>query len=286
MKKYLMIASAVVWLIQGACASLPSKRCLAADRVAREAGLEKMLVKTDPFVLTAYYRLGKQGGTLHIYIEGDGYAWVTPRRISGDPTPRTPMVLSLAAGDSAANVVYLARPCQYTDEKLNSRCEAFYWTKGRFSEPVVSSINQAISYFAEKVKAPGVDLIGYSGGAAVAVLAAARRRDVVSLRTLAGNLHPDLVNDYHGVSALEGSRDPFEEAPKISHVPMRHFIGTNDKVIPSSVARGFAEKTGDTTHQSITEVKGAAHSEGWRGQWQELLLLPLYRSGDSKAPGP
>ena len=140
-------------------------------------------------------------------------------------------------------------------------------------------MDTAISHFARKAQAGEVHLIGYSGGAAVAVLIAARRGDVRSLRTIAGNLDPPAVNAYHDVSSLKGSLNPAEVAGAIKGIPMRHFIGTQDKVIPTFIAQSFADRTGDTLHRSVSEVNGADHSHGWRERWRELLRLPLHREG-------
>ena len=42
-----------------------------------------------------------------------------------------------------------------------------------------------------------LELIGYSGGAAVAVLLAARRNDVKIIRTVARDLNHELMSEYH-----------------------------------------------------------------------------------------
>ena len=261
------------------CATSPTRLSSEVDDIAFQHGFQKELVTSDPFVLTTYCRLEKKGEPIHFYIEGDGYAWVTPSRISGNPTPRTPLVFSLAIEDPSANVVYLARPCQYTPEELNREFDSYYWTRGRFSEAVVKSMNEAVSHFVQKAQAADVHLIGYSGGAAVAILIAERRDDVKSLRTIAGNLDPKAVNKYHGASSLEGSLNPLDYLDKIKEIPMRHFIGTKDKIIPSYVALSFADRTGDTTHQSISTIDGATHSRGWQDRWPELLSLELHHEG-------
>lgn len=258
------------------CATISSEhRFAAAQEIARRARFTMTTVKTNPFVLTAYYRISESGKPMHIYIEGDGYAWVTSRRVSGDPTPREPMLLSLAAEDPAANIVYLARPCQYTQAEKNPQCEEFYWTSGRFSEEVVRSVDQAVTYFVQKTRAPGVDLIGYSGGAAVAVLIAARRKDILSLRTIAGNLDPELVNKYHGVSPLKGSLNPLEVAEKLASLPQLHFIGGEDEVIPFAVAGSFLKKMGGQGCFQIKTISEASHNNGWVENWRELLEAPV-----------
>ncbi len=262
--------------LSSSCATIsPDVRRSKADNMAELTGFKKEMVKTDPFLLTAYARLSEPGKPIHIYIEGDGYAWVTPSRVSGDPTPRDPMVLSLAAEDPASNVVYLARPCQYTSMGSNPECEAFFWTSGRFSEEVVRSMSQAVSYVAASVKSSEIHLIGYSGGAAVAVLIAARRQDVKSLRTIAGNLDPELVNRRHGVNQLKGSLDPLDVADRVASIPQIHFVGGDDTVIPLEVTGSFLEKMGNDRCFQIQSLPEASHKDGWRDHWKELLRLPL-----------
>jgi len=276
MKKYRILAAACFLAIFSSCVSLHETRCLDADLIAYDARLKKTEVKTDPFVLTAYSRIDKKGEPVHIYIEGDGYAWITPTRISSDPTPRQSLALELATKDPAPNVIYLARPCQYTPEECDSACGPYYWTNGRFSEPVVKSVDQAVAYFVKEAGAPGVHFTGYSGGAAVAVLVAARRNDVLSLTTVAGNLDPEAVNKAHDASSLEGSLNPMDFAENVKNIPMRHFIGTLDNTVPSSIARSFAERCGDSSARSITEINRATHSDGWEEHWPELLREPFY----------
>lgn len=258
------------------CATLsPNERRLNADELAFKAGFIKELVATQPFILTSYYRLQETGAPVRFYIEGDGYAWVTPTRPSGNPTPRNPVALQLAAKDPAPNVVYLARPCQFTSEDQNPACEEFYWTNGRFSEDVIRSMNAAVSHFVAQTQAKGIELVGYSGGGAVSVLIAARRNDILNLRTVAGNLDPDLVNRYHDVGPLDGSLDPVEVAPKIFSIPQLHLIGEKDSVIPFGVIESFSKKMGDSPCFHYQIIPGVSHGAGWVENWPRLLSSPI-----------
>ena len=274
------------------CLTVPSseERVSTADRIAREAGFRKTQVRTAPFLLTAYAKIQSPGQPVHIYIEGDGYAWVTRSRVSGDPTPRRPLALELAAGDPAPNVVYLARPCQYTPMEMNLSCEdEAYWTAKRFSEEVVSSMDQAADYFVlgppgqrADVKSPGIHLIGYSGGGTVAALLAARRQDVKSLRTVAGNLDPAGFNEFHEVSPMEeGSLDPMEVAEKLRSLPQYHFSGTEDRIVPPILAENFAKRSGNASCVHVMEVNGADHVNGWTEAWPRLLALPVACQADA-----
>lgn len=278
MKAPAFIPVIVLFFLTG-CLTVPtaSERLSTAENIAQGAGFHPSRIRTTPFLITAYSRIREPGKDLHIYIEGDGYAWVSRNRVSGDPTPRRPVALELATEDPAPNVVYLARPCQYTPIEMNSSCEnETYWTDKRFSEEVIGSMNQAVDKFVKDLQSPGVHLIGYSGGGAVAVLIAARRQDVKSLRTVAGNLDPTRLNEYHEVSPLDdASLDPMDVAEKLSSIPQYHFIGEGDTVVPASMAENFAEKSANTDCVHIKVVNGADHVNGWTESWPRLLKLPL-----------
>ncbi len=277
MRIHRLLPLAAILFLSG-CLTVPSagERLTTADTIAQGAGFHRSRVRTAPFLLTAYSKIQEPGKELHIYIEGDGYAWVTRNRFSGDPTPRRPEALELAVEDPAPNVVYLARPCQYTSQEMNSACQEAYWTGKRFSEEVIGSMNQAVDWFVKNTQSPGIDLTGYSGGGAVAVLVAARRQDVKSLRTVAGNLDPNGLNEYHEVSPMdESSLDPMEVAGKLSAIPQYHFTGTEDPVVPAFIAENFSKRSGKSSCIHIVPVRGASHAEGWTEAWPRLLTLPL-----------
>ena len=258
-------------------AAMPSfmERAYGAQKKACEAGFNKEYVKAGIFTLTTFERFKAPSGSIRIYIEGDGRAWQTRSRLSDDPTPSDPVALGLAAVDPFDNVVYIARPGQFPAPD-SAACDPTYWSARRFSPEVVEAFEKTIDILKEKSGAKNVELIGYSGGAAVAVLVAARRSDVSSIRTVAGNLDPKALCDYHGVSRLDGSMDPMDDAEKTADIPQRHFVGGNDKVVPVFIARSFAAKAGDREDKSLTIVNGASHARGWQERWPELLAVPVH----------
>jgi len=271
----LLPLTAGIILIAG-CVTIPApiERNAAADRVAAAGGFERSRTISGPFTLTSYQRIKNPGAPVNIYIEGDGISWITEWRLSDDPTPREPLVLELASADPAENVVYLARPGQYCAGGPD--CPAEYWSGRRFSKAAVDAMDRAIDEIRQKSGAKEIGLIGYSGGAAIAAIIAARRNDVKSLRTIAGNLDTDAVNRYHRVSALsEDSLNPIDDAPKLASLPQRHYVGSRDTVIPAFIARKFASAAGDSRFDSVTIVEGAGHTKGWRERWQELLAMRL-----------
>ena len=253
------------------CATIPqfSSRYAEADRIAEARNFTKRPIKTDHFTLTSYYRFDLPGKPLTIYIEGDGVAWETKRRISRDPTPRNPLALRLTSIDPSPNVAYLARPGQYADRSYPA-CDPAYWSDSRFSNTVVESMDQAINDLLNISRSKGINLIGYSGGGAIAVLIAARRRDILSLTTIAGNLDSEAVNKYHGVSPMENSLNPIDKAHLLRALPQRHFIGAKDRIIPPSVAKSFVDSAGNPACARIVIIEGATHTDGWIERWPEL----------------
>jgi predicted esterase len=278
MKRKILITAILPFFLTG-CLTVPSgeERLSDADAIAQRAGLHRSRVRTQPFLITAYSRVSESGKGLNVYIEGDGYAWVTRTRVSGDPTPRRPVALELAVEDPAPNVVYLARPCQYTPMEMDPACEdEAYWTDKRFSGEVMDSMDQAIDKFVKDAQSSGIHLIGYSGGGTVAAVVASRRADVKSLRTVAGNLDLAGFTEHHEVSPMaEGSMDPMSVAGQLKIIPQYHFTGSEDPIVPTFIAENFLEKSGNSSCVHVREIKGADHVNGWVEAWPQLLAFPL-----------
>lgn len=255
-------------------AALSILGCATTGNIAGQAGLVKEYIKAGAFTLLTYQRFDHHSDKISIYIEGDGRAWESKHQLSADPTPSNPVALRLAALDPADNVAYIARPGQYSLSGIPG-CDPRYWSGSRFAREVIDSFSMAIDLLKEKAQAQQVALTGYSGGGAIAVLVAAERRDVIALRTVAGNLDPKAFCHYHHVSPLEGSMDPMDIAQKVSHIPQRHFVGSKDLVVPGFIAESFVRQEGDRSLGRITIVDGATHSRGWQQRWKDLLSLSL-----------
>lgn len=243
-----------------------------ADALAAPAHLRRSLVDTRGFVLTAFSRVSRPDAPLRVYIEGDGAAWLSRTEPSLDPTPRQATGLALAASDPAPNVVYLARPCQFTPMAMNPACGIPYWTDKRFARQVVDSMSDAVSRFAARVPGQPIELVGYSGGGAIAVLIAARRADVASIRTVAGNLDDEFVNRLHHVSAMPESENPIDFASQVAGIAQIHFSGEDDATVPPSVAQRFVHAVGNRCAQALT-VSGLSHGGDWHLRWPALLRI-------------
>lgn len=263
-----------ITILTASCAAIiPSlDRQRVADGIAAVGGFHSEDVTTHTFKLRTYHRLSEVRGPLVVYIEGDGQAWLSTRRLSADPTPVDPVALRLAALDPSTNVLYIARPCQYVDDP---GCHPRYWSSHRFSEEVIASVAEAIEKLRARVGSARLHLIGYSGGGAVASLIAARSRHVVDLRTVAGNLDHAILNRHYGVSPLTGSLNPADRAAELAHIPQQHFVGRQDMTVPEFVAESFADKSGDGRCIEISVIDGATHGDGWTERWRSLLSLPV-----------
>lgn len=238
-----------------------------AERLAAAHGLRSVQVRTDPFVLSTFIRRQAVDQPLVVYVEGDGRAWINTSTPSTDPTPRSPVALWLAARDPSPNVAYVARPCQYAAREADSACASpRYWTGHRFAEEVVAATSQAIDSLRAGGQG-GVHLVGFSGGGAIAALVAARRTDVLSLRTVAGNLDHEAFTRLHKVSAMTGSLNPADVAPHLAALPQLHLVGGKDEVVPRAVAESYLRRMGDSPCARVVEVPGMDHLGPWEAAW-------------------
>ena len=206
-----------------------------------------------------------------MYIEGDGRAWRSRRVPSDDPTPKDPLAFRLAVRDPAPKVLYLGRPCQYVSPKSWRRCEPRFWTTARFSLSVVKSMDMALTQAKTLLKADRLHLIGYSGGGALSVLLASKRRDVMSLMTVAGNLDHKKWTHHHQVTELYDSLNPVDVAESVQDLPQCHFVGSEDKIVPPFVVRSFVNRMGNPFGTRLLEISNFNHKDRWVQAWPELL---------------
>lgn len=233
----------------------------------RDAGFVPMRHATGGFMLYGLLRpaRGDRAGRLHVYIEGDGYAWKNTHTPSGDPTPHNDVTLRLAAADpTACAVLYLARPCQYTRD-LSPACATKYWTNARFAPEVISVTNAAIDRAKAQTGAQHVVLVGFSGGGAVAVLAAALRDDVAFLGTVAGNLDHAAWTRLHRLTPLAASLNPRDAAPRVRLLPQRHLSSPGDRIMPPGISAGFCEAVGQPN--ACVQAPGVPHGGPWEEAW-------------------
>ncbi|WP_449117561.1 alpha/beta hydrolase [Pseudomonas viridiflava] len=237
----------------------------ALQQLADEHGRQLQILPGQPFGLAALLpNHVPPAGRLRVYLEGDGHAWASATQPSLDPSPRKLLVPRLAIDDPTPNA-YLARPCQFV---TSPGCKTALWTDRRFSQEVVSSLSQALDLLKQRYGNPSFELVGYSGGAALALLLAAQRDDVTQVQTLAGNLSPRLWAHAQNLSPLTGSLDPLDYSRRLAGIPQRHFSGTLDEVVPTALAQAYRERLRSGVCDRLIVIEGVSHEAGWDGVWR------------------
>jgi pimeloyl-ACP methyl ester carboxylesterase len=273
MRKAFIWAPMVASLFISACSTIPAvpERITSAKQLAAQAGFKESELSNAQFDLVAFSKPSKQvNHVLVIYIEGDGRAWKTASLPSDNPTPTNPVALRLAIQDPRPAVAYLARPCQFTT--LPSRgCSEKLWTNARFSTAVIENMNEAVEKLKRQYGASELMLIGYSGGGAMATLIAAKRTDIKSIITVAGNLDTDTWVKLYRLEPLSESVNPASVARSIRNIPQIHYVGGKDDVIPRAISQSFLQKMGSPNKAKVIELPNYGHVCCWTERWTELL---------------
>lgn len=273
-------------LVLAGCITKPYMRHEVANRVASPAFMIERKIDAAPFEITVYERMHKRNASANVYIEGDGLNWISPSQRSLDPTPKNPMGLHLASFDKAKNVVWMARPCQYSKLiSASTPCDSKYWTNARYSETVVDSMSAALDEIRRRYDIEGFNLVGYSGGGAVAAVLAAKRNDVLSLRTIAGNLDHEVHSEIHGVTGLYNSLNAIDFVDDLRDIPQHHFIGGQDEIVPPAILYSYLQALGPTNCVDYTLIQEAGHERSWVEKWPELMKKKMGCEGGLKSIG-
>ena len=261
------------------CSHLPSpmERHASALSLAATAGWSPTLIPAGHFILQAWVPAGLERapgaanspGTLTVYLEGDGLAWLNESTPSSDPTPSNPLALRLALRHSGA-VAYLARPCQYVQEQNQYNCQPKFWTTHRFAPEVVDATSRALDTLKRQSGARQLVLVGYSGGGAVAALVTAQRRDVARLVTVAGNLDHAAWTQLKRLTPLSGSLNPADFTPQLAPVAQWHIVGERDTVMPPAVVQGYAQRFAVSQTPRVITLAAFNHDCCWADIWTPL----------------
>ena len=202
-------------------------------------------VDAGTFEIATWQHLTNASDPVHIYIEGDGYAFDRHGRPTRNPTPRTHFMRNLASRDDATNVIYMARPCQYI---RGPNCDVSDWTNGRFSNDVIKSMYTAVKTVA---KGRPIVFIGYSGGGFVSGALIKKYPDlnVKKWVTVAGVLNHADWTEYFDDAPLNKSIT----MNGLPHIDQLHYIADGDTVVPNHLSRKWAHPS------DIVVVPNARH---------------------------
>lgn len=258
-------------VLAGGCAGVhdSAARRDQATSIAGSGGLTPVVLETGPACSTPLVAYGRNGpgGTLTVYLEGDGQAYRDRTRPSDDPTPAEPTGLRLAAREPGGKALYLARPGQYLSREVLAGLDPTLWTTQRYAPSTIACLSAALDAAKVVYGAETLRLVGYSGGGALAVLLAARRADVVELVTLAANLDLAAWSELHGLAQPPQWRNPADVAPAVAHIPQTHITGSKDANTPPWLCRRFLSRMGDASRARCLVLDGADHHHGLVEAW-------------------
>lgn len=266
-------------LVAAGCAWSPVAR---SDRLAAAAGAERVTVSGTVYRHVVYRRLpAGEVRDLHVYVGGDGRAFLSRTRVSREPTAGRPLGLQLMLDDPAP-AIYLARPC-YHGTAGDPACSPRAWTTARFSAEVVASMSAALSRLLAEHPQANVTLIGYSGGGVVALLMAARLPRAAAVVTLAAPLDVAEWARRHDYSPLRGSLNPADVSVWPASLRQIHVHGADDDNVAPDMLRRFIGRSGDAA--TFVVLDGFDHVCCWRERWPGLLreLLDGRKAGAAEA---
>ncbi len=306
---YLLGLFALIGGTLSACTLQTELGTQTANHIARPAFMVERFIPAGNFQLKAWERMHAPYDVATVYIEGEGFYWKKdtpekridrldngkpkkksrwfPSNVQTDkklgvntnldinalsPTPNNPVGLHLASRDLSKNLAYLARPCQFIKTPEKKGCSADYWKAKQFAPEVISAYESALSDMASRYDLTGFHLVGYGAGANIAAVLAAKRKDVLTLRTVAGDLNPDFTTQSHNAMPLaSNSVMAVDFGSALANIPQHHFIGAADEIITPGVYHSYRQMVGlsDCVHYSL--VQDADHKRGWVERWPELL---------------
>lgn len=241
-----------------------------ASEIASDANLAPETFKIGKFTIKAWLRHARGSKETRVYFEGDGCAWVEGGTSpSSDPTPINPIGLKLASVDLSKSVVYLSRPGQYETAKIT---EQKYWTSHRFSPEVILAYQVILRQLKARLKAKKWHFLGYSGGAAIALLVASKTQNIAQITTFAGNFAPHEWTNCRSLSQLSGSLSPMNFTKKLRKIQQIHYVGAKDDVISLQSSQSYIHKLKGENSWQLIKVADFQHDSSWHVLWRELCL--------------
>lgn len=243
-----------------ACASV-GNRIETAQSLQNKYSYTSSIYQTSNFPLYSARpnQLAYGQDTIAIVIEGDGYAWVSRSQVSGDPTPKNPIGLHIAA-NMPQQAIYLARPCQYIRA---ARCQSRYWSVDRFAPDVLRSYNEVISQIKAQYGTPQTQfhLIGFSGGAYLALNMAATRTDIHHVTTIAGLIEPEDWAQHHNITPLNTPSPTQQLLQNSAATHFTHICSNGDKIVPCALTR---QTVAGAANHTIKPIPNQNHKDLWK----------------------
>lgn len=241
------------------------------ERLLEHAGWTQSTLTAAGFQLSLFSpALPGEPQRFHIYIGGDGRAFVARQSVARDPTGTDHLGLRLAIADPAPSV-FLARPCYYGGASTLP-CEPTLWTLARYSPRVVGAVVEAISEIARRYPRAQLTLVGYSGGGVIALLAARQLERVERVITVAAPLDTTAWTHHHGYTSLAPGSNPAAERDWPSGQRQLHLLGVEDVEVPATIVASYHARTGLVPPRSVVvPMPGYDHYCCWDQTWPAIL---------------
>ncbi len=273
------ILSVLALVTLSACGTITDVKQQTANHIARPAFMVERTIPAGMFGIEAWERMHQRGTSASIYIEGDSLSDLTNESIDKtglfgfQSTPANPVGLELASRDKSKNVAYLARPCQYLKMPNEKGCDPKYWKANRFDPEVIEAYNIALDDIAARWDITEFHIVGYAGGANIAAVLAATRKDIKTLRTVAGDLNPNFADAHNPAPVASSAVLATHYARELANVPQHHFIGAADDKVTPGTYHSYRQALGlsDCVHYSL--IQDADHTRGWTAKWPSLLQV-------------
>lgn len=176
-------------------------------------------------------------------------------------------MLRLMALDPAPSL-YLGRPC-YLGLSADRGCSPVWWTLRRFAPEVVDSLASVVRAELVRSGATGIELYGYSGGGALAVLLAARLPEVTRVVTIGATLDTSAWCALHGYTPLLGSLNPAAQTLNLPGVRILHLVGSADTNVPPELLEAAAHRA--TPGSTVRVLPGYTHDCCWQDVWKSVV---------------
>lgn len=241
----------------------PKERFVKMQQMAAQKEWIPLTIKTDTYNLKAFIPTKTSySEEITIFIEGDGFAWLNKNQPSSNPTPKNAVALKVALSLNNQHSAYLSRPCQnvFDDEFLH--CTEDVWTTNHFSDTTIISINQGIDQIKKSFGASRINLVGYSGGGVIALLASLKRNDIQQIITIASNIDTKAWTALHNLSPLN-SQNPADYASQLIKTPQIHYLGSNDEIVPPKISEEYFKHFAEPNNITRITVENFSHGCCW-----------------------
>ena len=217
-------------------------------------GFTKQKFIAQNIELTGQVKEIKAGQKLRIYIDGNA---TTTGLFKKKTALKNPVAAQLAQKDKYPYILYLNRPCYFSN---NAVCTPIAWKEGRYLPEIIEEMKAALLRLQQKYKISEFELVGYDGGAAIALLLATRIKGIpIKVYTIAGILNTEQYALLMDEVLHKDSLNPAKEAFMLSYIPQVHFVGGKDKQVPLFLTKDYTKKVSKPVSMQVKSYPSADH---------------------------